>query len=596
MLKNSSLMRRTVFLVLAALVASTIFSTVAFGVAGRVTEYTKHVNTAFEQAQKLGSMIESMDDENSLYLSNYICGRSVITGRDVYLLNANGNVVVPTSGLYSHDYEEQINDARNKLLITENFSDAYCSSGENDEYLVIAHKIREGYYEGKYLVVIANVNENVDILEYYINVLLLSTLAAALTMLIPVVIVVNRITEPIQNVNRVAKLYGQGQYDIRADESYSGEGGELAVSFNMMADKLSKSISELTAERNRLEDIFNVISEGIVVFGENGEIGDMNDTMETIFSKVPKKNLFTERLHVIPFDEVWDDIDKCISENTQLERTVEGPDYVIKVTLIPKTDVNNSEKCVGAIGFFRDVTEESKLERTRRDYVANISHELRTPLQTLRGLIEPLADGMVRSEEDKLRYYNIILNETLRLSRLIDDMLELSKLQSRTLAFKMYPFDMNNLLTDLETKFYPVMADAGIKFNVVFHTGELPTVMGNSDRVEQILVILLDNAKKYTPSGGSITISAEYNNIVDKVFISVVDTGQGIHEYDINHIFDRFFKADRARGKKGTGLGLAIAKELLTYMGEDITVESEYGQGTTFTFTLKRAEASNNWY
>lgn len=596
MLKNSSLMRRTVFLVLAALVASTIFSAVAFSVAGRVSEYSNHVNSAFDQAEHVSLMVEEMDYENNLFLTRYICGRSDITGRDIYIMNPSGSIVIPTGGLYSHDYEAQITDAKEKLLYNEDFNDAYCTSGEHNEFLIIAHKIRTGYYGGKYLVMIADVNDNVEILEHYINVLLLSTLAAALTMLLPVVIVVNRITEPIQNVNRVAKLYGQGQYEIRADESYSGEGGELAVSFNLMADKLSKSISELTAERNRLEDIFNVISEGIVVFGENGEIGVMNDTMNTIFSKVPKKNLFTERLHVIPFDEVWEDVDKCISECTQLERTVEGPDYVIKVTLIPKTDVDNPEKCVGAIGFFRDITEDSKLERTRRDYVANISHELRTPLQTLRGLIEPLADGMVKSEDDKLRYYNIILNETLRLSRLIDDMLELSKLQSRTLAFKMYPFDLNNLLTDLETKFNPVMSEANLKFKVMFNTGTLPTVMGNPDRVEQILVILLDNAKKYTPEGGSITISAEYNDIVDKVFISVIDTGQGIHEYDINHIFDRFFKADRARGKKGTGLGLAIAKELLTYMGEDITVESEYGQGTTFTFTLKRAEASNNWY
>jgi signal transduction histidine kinase len=232
---------------------------------------------------------------------------------------------------------------------------------------------------------------------------------------------------------------------------------------------------------------------------------------------------------------------------------------------------------------------------TRRDYVANISHELRTPLQTLRGLIEPLADGMVKTEEDRMRYYDIILNETLRLSRLIDDMLELSKLQSRTIAFQMFPFDMNEILASVQARFTPVMKEARIYFTVQNNTGVLPTVMGNPDRVNQILVILLDNAKKYTPSGGRITITSEYSEEVGKVFISVSDTGQGIHEYDINHIFERFFKADRARGKKGTGLGLAIAKELLTYMGEDITVESEYGKGTKFTFTLKKAEAVNSW-
>jgi two-component system, OmpR family, sensor histidine kinase VicK len=203
---------------------------------------------------------------------------------------------------------------------------------------------------------------------------------------------------------------------------------------------------------------------------------------------------------------------------------------------------------------------------------------------------------MVKNEEDKMRYYSIILHETMRLSRLIDDMLELSKLQSRTLAFKTFPFDLNSLLTEIEAKYMSVMKNSELNFKVQFNTGKLPTVMGNPDRVEQVLVILMDNARKYTQAGGSITISSEYNEAVEKVFVSVIDTGQGIHEYDINHIFDRFFKADRARGKKGTGLGLAIAKELLTYMGEDITVESVYGEGTTFTFTLKKVAANTAWF
>ena len=600
MFKHSSLMRRTVALVLTAQLALALFATLAFSLAGRISEFTNRVDNSFNQASAILGMLNQTRDENNYILSEYICGKSDVTGKDVYVMNENGKVVIPYTGLYSPEYEEQMayvraNFLRSEIDPSESYK-LYKSEEGEDKCLVIVNKITSGYYEGKYLVLISDVSENTPILNHYVNVLLLSSLAAALTMLLPVVLVVNKITEPLHNLNIVAKAYGQGQYDIRADESFTGEVGELAESFNMMADKLSRSINELTLERNRLEDIFNVTAEGIVVFNENGEPGVMNDSMKTIFSKVPKKNLFTERLHVIPFDEVWEDVETCISQNEQIERTLEGPDYVIKVTLIPKTDSNDETKCVGATGFFRDITEDSKLERTRRDYVANISHELRTPLQTLRGLIEPLADGMVKKEEDKLRYYNIILNETLRLSRLIDDMLELSKLQSRTLAFKMFPFDLNSLLNDLETKFIPVMNEANIKFRVRFNTGNLPTVMGNPDRVEQILVILLDNAKKYTPAGGSITIDAEYNDIVDKVLISVIDTGQGIHEYDINHIFDRFFKADRARGKKGTGLGLAIAKELLTYMGEDITVQSEYGHGTTFTFTLKRAEASNNWY
>ena len=144
-------------------------------------------------------------------------------------------------------------------------------------------------------------------------------------------------------------------------------------------------------------------------------------TMDTLFDKVQKKNLFTEKLQLIPFDEVWDAFATVIQNSENYDNTLEGPNYAYHVAIFPKYDIDNVT-CIGATGFFRDISEELKLERTRKDYVANISHELRTPLQTLRGLIEPLSDGMVKKEEDRMRYYGIILHETMRLSRLIDDM------------------------------------------------------------------------------------------------------------------------------------------------------------------------------
>ena len=400
---------------------------------------------------------------------------------------------------------------------------------------------------------------------------------------------------PIQKINEVAMEYGKGNFNIRADESHKGEVGELGTSFNFLADKLSKSISDLTAEKNQLQEIFDAISDGIVVVDENAVPVTTNKAIANLFERADKNNMFTERLQLIPFDEVWQDFEDCIATGEKKTRTLEARDYAYQTTIIPKYSSDDKTKIIGATGFFRDIFEEQKNERFRQDYVANISHELRTPLQTLRGLIEPLQDGMVKTNEDRQRYYGIILDETMRLSRLIDDMLELSKLQSRTLAFKTYPFDLNKLLSSVEVRFKPIMKEAGIDFSVQFNSGKLPTVTGNPDRVEQILVILLDNAKKYTPSGKSITIISDYIESEKKVYISVADTGQGIHEYDIDHIFDRFFKADRARGKKGSGLGLSIAKELLTYMGETIKVSSKYEEGSTFTFTLTKAEAADVW-
>ncbi len=594
--RNTSLMRRILVLVVSALCASTLFATLAFVMAGRLTASDVELDESLANAESLAAII-SNNPEVLTNSEEYLFSENGYNGRRLFIMDSRGYIIYPSHNEDLSGFEADALKCATEMELGE--SDNYAYKFLEDTVfqtdLVIKQKVtlKDDIY---YLVSVSNATATDESITQYVNILLLSTLAAALFMMFPVTLLVKHILEPIQIVTDIAKEYSKGNYSVKAKEKYPGEVGELAVTINKLSDKLSSSINDLTNERNRLEEIFNVIAEGIVVFNANAEATTVNNTMRSIFTRVPKKNMFTERLQLIPFNEVWEDVDNCIIEGVKKERTLEGPDYAYQINIIPKFDVNRPDKCIGATGFFRDISEELKLERTRRDYVANISHELRTPLQTLRGLIEPLSDGLVKKEEDRQRYYSIILNETMRLSRLIDDMLELSKLQSRTLAFKTFPIDMNQLLSELETKFMPIMKDAGISYKVMFNTGKLPTVMGNPDRVEQILIILLDNAKKYTPAGGSITISTEYREKDNKVYISVSDTGQGIHEYDIDHIFDRFFKADRARGKKGTGLGLAIAKELLTYMGEDITVESEYGKGTTFTFTLKKAEAKNAWY
>ena len=593
-------MRRMFLLVFIALAASALLAAVAFGIAGSTTAFNYSVDEAQKQYEAIEEAVNNASDDLSLEeIYEYILYPSSISNKEFFITNEQGRIVVPTDltekaspeELDAIDYVENnldnVGSWNNRLMFLQsNFS-------SQRTLLMKIPFVKDGntYYVIQYNLI----NEDNDLINNYINILLLSTFAAALAMMVPTVIFVELITEPLQEVNQVAKQYGRGNLKIRANENHVGEAGELAVSFNSMADRLSQSINDLTNERNKLENIFNVISEGIMVFDKDGSVTFSNDTMKDIFSKVPRKNNFSEKIQIVPFEAFWDDLAECIDTGENKKRVMESPNYAYEYTLVPRFDAQKDTVCIGATGFFRDITEEHKLEMTRRDYVANISHELRTPLQTLRGLIEPLSDGMVKKEEDRMRYYDIILNETLRLSRLIDDMLELSKLQSGTLAFKMFPFDMNELLDSIYTRFTPVMKDAGLFFSVHYTTGKLPTVMGNPDRVNQILVILLDNAKKYTPKGGTITITSDYNEDLGKVYISVSDTGQGIHEYDINHIFERFFKADRARGKKGTGLGLAIAKELLTYMGEDITVESEYGHGTKFTFTLKKAEAANAW-
>ncbi len=598
---QSTLLKRTMTLVVLSLLASAILATIAFVVAGRNATLSLEVNNAIAQDVKLKDVLTRNPDYfESVDIRIFFFDSSYATGHDYYLINSSGDLINCTS---LENRSIKIKDTINlvpalnsyEFNLIDGLEYALADSLNQDSIIFVTRipiTIDEDSY---YLYSLSYLNGYDEMIVKYLNILLLSTLMAACAMLIPAYAFVSRMVLPLQKINEVAMEYGKGNFSIRADESHKGEIGELGQSFNFLADRLSKSINDLTVERNQLQDIFDVISDGIVVVNKKSVPVTTNKAIHKLFERAEKNNMFTERLQLIPFDDVWTDFEECIATGETKTRQIDNRDYAYQCTIIPKYDSSDSTNIIGATGFFRDIFEEQKNERFRQDYVANISHELRTPLQTLRGLIEPLSDGMVKNEADRQRYYQIILNETMRLSRLIDDMLELSKLQSRTLAFKTFPFNLNNLISNLQLKFEPIMKEAGIHFSVQNNYGDLPTVIGNPDRVEQILIILLDNAKKYTPSGKSITILTDYIESEKKVYVSVADTGQGIHEYDIGHIFDRFFKADRARGKKGSGLGLSIAKELLTYMGETISVNSKYEEGSTFTFTLTKAEVPDVW-
>ena len=226
----------------------------------------------------------------------------------------------------------------------------------------------------------------------------------------------------------------------------------------------------------------------------------------------------------------------------------------------------------GCVGIVSDVTSAERLEQTRRDYVANVSHELRTPLTAMRALIEPLRDGLVKTEEQRQQIYDVVLRETMRLSRLVNDMLELSRLQSGTASLSrsvFAPLPLFNLIHET----YSAYAEDYQQTFVYDVPEDLPSVRGNPDRTQQVLIVLLDNAFKYTPEGGVVTLSACAEG--DVVRVRVRDTGVGIPAADLPHVFDRFYKVDKSHHSKGTGLGLAIAYEIMKHLGEEMSVTSE---------------------
>lgn len=229
--------------------------------------------------------------------------------------------------------------------------------------------------------------------------------------------------------------------------------------------------------------------------------------------------------------------------------------------------------------------EESKmLDQMRKDYVANVSHELKTPVTSIRAIAEILNDDELKDSIDKNKYYSMILRESIRLEVLIKDMLELSRLQSGNIAFEKSYVSVNDIINEVIEKFEIMADDLDIDFITPKNLDNIPSIYTNYNRIVQILIILLDNAFKFTASGGVVCL--EVSSETEYLEISIIDSGIGIDKEDIPFIFDRFYKADKYRNSNGTGIGLSIAYEIIKHLNENIYVESEIGRGSKFTFTI----------
>ena len=414
------------------------------------------------------------------------------------------------------------------------------------------------------------------------NTLALSLLLVGLLMLPVVLFFASRMVRPITRMRTVALTMAGGDLTARAEDGSNDEYGELGRALNYLSSELGSTISSLQMERNRLQSLINGLSEGIIAVDAKGATTLINPAVYGLL------NLQSADDNVrAAAPDVFAMFDQALSSAQAVKKTVWQGDVALHISVSPL--LLQSGEVTGCVGIVSDVTSAERLEQTRRDYVANVSHELRTPLTAMRALIEPLRDGLVKTEEQRQQIYDVVLRETMRLSRLVNDMLELSRLQSGTASLSrsvFAPLPLFNLIHET----YSAYAEDYQQTFVYDVPEDLPSVWGNPDRTQQVLIVLLDNAFKYTPEGGVVTLSACAEG--DVVRVRVRDTGVGIPAADLPHVFDRFYKVDKSHHSKGTGLGLAIAYEIMKHLGEEMSVTSEPGQGSCFTFTLHIAQGT----
>ncbi len=272
-------------------------------------------------------------------------------------------------------------------------------------------------------------------------------------------------------------------------------------------------------------------------------------------------------------------ITKPLKDINDAARVISNGDFNKRIEIVSNDEIGQLGKS------FNDMAEGlNRLEEYRRRFIANISHDLRSPITSIQGFLNAILDGTI-PEEKQEKYLKIVLDETNRLTKLTNDILELTKFENHEIELNKENFDLNEMIRNILLSFETRMVDKNVKVKVLL-AKENTWVYADAQKIQRVIYNLLDNAVKFTNENGSITIETTYED--SKVNVSISDTGIGIKEEDLKHIFERFYKVDSSRGqdKKGTGLGLAIVKEIIKAHNQKITVESELKKGTKFTFSL----------
>ena len=394
-----------------------------------------------------------------------------------------------------------------------------------------------------------------------------------------------RITRPLEELGHAAERISTGDFASRAPVDETAELERLGRTFNRMTDRLQQTIAEITTERKKLEAIVSGMTDAVVATDRHGTLMLLNRAAADLLSADPAGALGRPARETIQGDRLPAMLeDATASGRITAEELPPGSvgDRVVEVHCAPYRD--DQGEVIGAVAVLRDVTELRHSERLRRELTANVSHELRTPLTSIKGFTETLLDGAVRDEATSRRFLTIISSEADRLVKLVDDLLDLSQLESKRVTLDLRRVNVAALVAHTVDKLQPLAQGSGL----LLEQAAPPEVWvtADRDRLEQVLTNLIDNALKYTPTGGRVDVRVAQAD--REVEISVSDTGKGIGPADLPHVFERFYRADRSRtrGSGGTGLGLAIARHIVEAHGGRIRVDSLLDEGTTFLFTI----------
>ncbi|MBS4173318.1 ATP-binding protein [Bacillus sp. FJAT-49736] len=390
-----------------------------------------------------------------------------------------------------------------------------------------------------------------------------------------------RIAAPLRKMRIAAIEVAKGKFDTKVPFLSHDEIGELATAFNQMGKQLKFNMNALQQEKEQLTSILSSMADGVLTFDRDGTILITNPPGERFLQQWlndPHQNL-----NLSAPEEILALLQKVI--DTEMEQTdelkIQGHSYVVIVS-----PLYNQKDVRGAVAVLRDMTEERRLDKLRDDFIANVSHELRTPIAMLQGYSEAIIDDIAATEEEKKEFAKIIYDETLRIGRLVNELLDLARMEAGHITLYKEDTEIKPFVERVTNKFQGIARDKNVNLSFSMESAIRSSVDLDPDRIEQVLTNLIDNAIRHTQEHGTVKVIVDGKE--KGISIHVQDNGSGIPEEDLPFVFERFYKADKARtrGKSGTGLGLAIAKNIVDAHNGNISVKSTIGQGTTFSFFL----------
>lgn len=384
----------------------------------------------------------------------------------------------------------------------------------------------------------------------------------------------SRITYPLRKMKETAHRIAEGDIHAEIPTRTTDEIGELASSFNTMASKLNNLVRALSNEKEQLASVLRSMVDGVIMINADGDIVVTNPPADHFL-----RDWKYER-EILPLQELYQQVVRFAHE-VSADVPIQG--RIWSVVMAPLYD---QEQIRGAVAILRDVTKERKMDKLRKDFVANVSHELRTPLSMLQGYSEAIVDDIASTPEEHKELAQIIYDESVRMTKLVNELLDLARMEAGHMELHQETIRLRPYLERILRKFTNIAREQGVHIQLELDTS-LEAFDLDPDRIEQVMTNLIDNALRHTPQAGLVKIRVTGE---DELWLEISDTGSGIPEEDLFFVFERFYKADKARtrGRSGTGLGLAIAKNIVEAHNGLINVQSKRTEGTTFTIMLPR--------